>query len=209
MPDTVVAIPKGRSLDPLATFLERAGIDVAELRANDRRLVRNGDGVRYLMLKPDDVPTYVEYGAASLGFVGRDVLLEREYDLYVPLSLPIAKCRLVIAGPSAASLEPPLGRVLRIATKYPNATNRFFAARGLQVDAIFVQGSVELAPVTGLADAIVDLVETGETLRQNGLIELETIAEISTALIVNRVALKLDRDRVRPILEKLSRALDA
>jgi ATP phosphoribosyltransferase len=207
MAETVVAIPKGRSLDPLVAFLERAGIDVAELRANDRRLQRSGGGIRYLMLKPDDVPTYVEYGAASLGFVGRDVLLEREYDVYVPMSLPIAKCRLVVAGPSAAALDVPFGRVLRIATKYPNATNRFFATRGLQVDAIFVQGSVELAPVTGLADAIVDLVETGETLRQNGLVELETIADISTALIVNRVALKLDRERVRPILEKLAAVL--
>jgi ATP phosphoribosyltransferase len=202
-----IAVPKGRILGSLAKIIERAGMDASTLRADDRRLVRDdpGAGVRYLLLKPDDVPTYVEYGAADLGIVGRDVLVERDYDLYAPLDLGIGRCRLAVAGLS--DVEPPPGRVLRVATKFPNSAARHFGARGRSVEIIYVQGSVELAPITGLSDLIVDLVESGETLRQNGLVELELVSEVSTVVVANRVGLKLERDRVRPLLDAWRGAL--
>lgn len=201
-----IAVPKGRILGPLCALLERAGRDPAPLRADDRRLERDDPtgGLRYLLLKPDDVPTYVEYGAADLGIVGRDVLLERDYDLYAPLDLGIGRCRMMVAGLPAAS-EPE--GTLRIATKFPGIASRHFSRQGQPVEIIYVSGSVELAPVTGLADRIVDLVESGETLRQNGLVELEHVCEVSTVVVANRAGLKLERDRIRPLLDALARAV--
>jgi ATP phosphoribosyltransferase len=198
----VVAIPKGRVLSALAKRLAPLGVQREILMADDRTLVRDDPktNLRFLLLKPDDVPTYVEYGAADLGIVGRDVLLEREYDLYAPLDLGIGVCRMVVAGKSAAQ---PLGRTLRVATKFTNIASRYFLSKGQQVDVVYVQGSVELAPLTGLADVIVDLVESGETLRQNGLRELEFICPISSVLVANRVALKLKRAAIGPLLEAL------
>jgi len=198
-----MAIPKGRVLESLAKRLQRAHVDPRSLLSDDRTLVRDDpkSGLRFLLLKPDDVPTYVEYGAADLGIVGRDILLEREYDLYAPLDLGLGRCRLMVAGkPGAASS----GRTLRVATKFANVARRHFLSKGQQVDIVYVQGSVELAPLTGLADVIVDLVESGETLRQNGLVELESICEISSVVIANRVALKLRRERIGRLLAALS-----
>lgn len=202
-PTLVMAIPKGRVLKQLAERLSPLGIDRSVLLADDRTLVRDdpNTGIRFLLLKPDDVPTYVEYGSADLGVVGRDVLLEREYDLYAPLDLGIGKCRMAVAG--LAQALPP-GRTLRVATKFPNIASRYFLGKGQQVDLVYVQGSVELAPLTGLADVIVDLVESGETLRQNGLSELEFICPISSVMIANRVALKLKRKHIAPLLQALS-----
>ena len=199
----VVAVPKGRVLSALAKRLASVGVQRETLLADDRTLVRDdpNTNLRFLLLKPDDVPTYVEYGAADLGVVGRDVLLEREYDLYTPLDLGIGICRMAVAGKSEA---PPVGRTLRVATKFTNIANRYFLSKGQQVDVVYVQGSVELAPLTGLADVIVDLVESGETLRQNGLRELELICPISSVLVANRVALKLKRAAIAPLLEALS-----
>jgi ATP phosphoribosyltransferase len=204
----VFAVPKGRVLEALATRLEQAGFEVAALRADDRRLVREDSqrGIGFLLLKPDDVPTYVEYGAADLGVVGRDVLLERDYDLYAPLDLGIGRCRMVVAGRAGTDLASLRGRVLRVATKYPNVAGRHFAAQGRPVEIIFVQGSVELAPLTGLADVIVDLVESGETLRQNHLVELETVCVVSSVVVANRVGLKLKQERIRPLLQALEHA---
>lgn len=226
-PPLVVAIPKGRVLKTLAKRFAQAGVDPAILLADDRTLVRDdiASGIRFLLLKPDDVPTYVEYGSADLGIVGRDILMEREYDLYAPLDLRIGVCRLVVAGkplpavsgkrskgaasqapaeevPPAAA--PSAGASLRVATKFAGLARRHYLARGQQVDIVYVQGSVELAPILGLADVIVDLVESGETLRQNGLVEHETICEISSVVIANRVALKLKRDRIRKLLRALA-----
>jgi len=198
----ILAVPKGRILRQLASRLRAAGFDADDLEADDRRLIRDdpAGGVRYLLLKPDDVPTYVEYGAADLGVVGRDVLLEREYDLYAPVDLGIGVCRMVVAG---LAREHPTGRALRVATKFPNIATRHFRARGEHVEVILVQGSVELAPLTGLADVIVDLVESGETLRQNGLVVLEHVCDVSSVVVANRVGLKLERARVQPILDAL------
>jgi len=201
-----IAVPKGRILASLCGLIERAGLDASPLRANDRRLVRDDPaaGLRYLLLKPDDVPTYVEYGAADLGVVGRDVLLERDYDLYVPLDLGIGKCAMAVCGLAG---KPPIGeqlRPLRVATKFANIATRYYREQRRQVEVVYVQGSVELAPITGLADVIVDIVESGETLRQNGLEVFEHVADISSVVIANVAAFKLSREPIRKLLAALA-----
>lgn len=208
----VVALPKGRVLKQLVPRLDRAGIDTADLTRDDRTLIREDPArhVQFLLLKPDDVPTYVEYGAADLGVVGRDVLLEREYDIYAPLDLGIGRCQMMVCGPPDGPYPSPArDRTLRVATKYPNIAARHFRQHGQQVEIIFAQGSVELAPLTGLADVIVDLVETGETLRQNGLTTLEHVCDVSSVVVANRAGFKLKQRAIRPLLEALSRIPDA
>jgi ATP phosphoribosyltransferase len=201
-----IALPKGRVLRAVAPLLAQAGADTSVLLADDRTLVRESPAasLRFLLLKPDDVPTYVEYGAADLGVCGRDVLLERLSDVYQPLDLEIGKCRMVVAG--IAHRPPPPG-VPRVATKYPRIAAEHFTRRGVQADIIHVQGSVELAPLTGLSDLIVDLVETGATLTQNGLEEREEIARVSSVLIANRSAYKLRQNQVRELVDKLRKAV--
>ncbi|HVW25318.1 MAG TPA: ATP phosphoribosyltransferase [Polyangiaceae bacterium] len=196
-----VAIPKGRVQKQLVPLLDRAGLAASSLLADDRTLIRvtEDQRLRFLLLKPDDVPTYVEYGAADLGIVGRDVLLERRYDLYQPLDLGIGRCRMVVAGVPARALP----AVPRVATKYPRVATEHFASKGVQAEVIFVQGSVELAPLVGLSDLIVDLVETGSTLRENGLTELERISEISSVVVANRSLFKLRHAEVSSVVEKL------
>lgn len=202
-----LAIPKGRVVKALAPLFERAGIDTTHLLADERKLIRETqDGsLRFLLLKPDDVPTYVEYGVADLGISGRDVLLERAYDLYQPIELGVGKCRMVVAGP--AGVDPPAG-VPRVATKFPRIATEHFAKRGIQAEVIYVGGSVELAPLVGLADVIVDLVESGETLRENNLVVREHICDISSVLVANRTLYKLRRAQIMPLLERLRSALD-
>ena len=205
MKPLTVAVPKGRVTRQLAALFERAGIDPSAILSEDRRLVRpSADGtIDFLMLKPDDVPTYVEYGAADLGVSGRDVLLERRYDLYQPLDLGIGRCRMVVAGPRGVSMP----AVPRVATKYVRIASEHFASRGVQAEVIYVQGSVELAPLTGLSHLIVDLVETGTTLVENDLEELELVAEISSVLTANRAAYKLRGAEIQPLVKKLREAL--
>jgi ATP phosphoribosyltransferase len=201
-----IAVPKGRILKPLSQLLARAGIDPSPLTADDRKLIREGDGgaVRYLMLKPDDVPTYVEFGAADLGFSGRDVLLERGYSLYEPLDLRIGRCRLVVAGPVGGA---PIPEVPRVATKFTRIATEHFARKGVQAEVIYVGGSVELAPLVGLADVIVDLVETGITLRENSLEIREEVAEVSTVVVVNRAQMKLRHDAIADYVSRLRKAV--
>jgi ATP phosphoribosyltransferase len=203
-----VALPKGRVLRAVAPLLSRAGVDVESLLADDRTLVRESPaaGLRFLLLKPDDVPTYVEYGAADLGVCGRDVLMERTADLYRPLDLQVGVCRMVVAG--IAGRAAPTG-VPRVATKYPRIAADHFARRGVQADVVYVQGSVELAPIVGLADLIVDLVETGVTLEQNGLEVREEVAKVSSVLVANRASYKLRQDRIKPLIENLRLAVEA
>lgn len=202
-----IAVPKGRVQKQLVPLLERAGLVAARLLDDDRALVRRtADGsLSFLLLKPDDVPTYVEYGAADLGVVGRDVLLERRYDLYQPLDLGIGRCRMVVAGVPGR----PLPALPRVATKYPRVAAEHFARSGIQAEVIFVQGSVELAPLVGLADLIVDLVETGSTLRENGLAELGTLHEVSSVVVANRALFKLRHAEITRLLAALGRALPA
>ena len=220
-----IALPKGRTIKPVAALLARAGViagDGAEgapprslgeaLSDDSRALVRRarfgGHALELLLLKPDDVPTYVEYGTADLGVCGRDVLFEREVDVYRPLDLGIGRCRLVVAGRvdvDVTSAQP--GRMPRVATKYPRTAAAHFAQRGVQVEIVNVQGSVELAPLTGLADVIVDLVETGTTLVENGLEVKEEILEISTMLVANRASYKLRFAVLGPLVAALRQAL--
>lgn len=200
-----LAVPKGRVLNKLTPLLIRAGIDTAPLFADDRKLIKETNGgTRFLLLKPDDVPTYVEFGAADLGVSGRDVLLERRYDLYQPLELGIGRCRMVVAG--LAGVRPPA--VPRVGTKYPRVATEHFAARGIHAEVIFLQSSVELAPLVGLADVIVDIVETGSTLRDNGLVILEEICPISSVVVANRAQFKLRRRQIDPLIAALRGAVD-
>ncbi len=200
-----LAVPKGRVLKSVSRLLESAGLDVSPLLADDRTLIReSADGaLRFLLLKPDDVPTYVEYGAADLGVSGQDILRERRYDLYEPLDLGIGRCRMVVAGKPGMVLPP----MPRIATKYRRAASEHFAAKGVQADVVYVQGSVELAPIVGLADAIVDIVETGTTLAENGLVEHEVISTVSSVLIANRAQFKLRHAEVTELISGLKRAI--
>jgi ATP phosphoribosyltransferase len=202
-----LAVPKGRINRVLVPLLQRAGVEAGPLLEDDRRLVRqNADGsMRFLFLKPDDVPTYVEYGAADLGVVGRDTLLERNYELYQPVDLRVGVCRLVVAAPRGVT-APALPRV---ATKYPHIARQYFASRGVQAEVIFVQSSVELAPAVGLADLILDLVETGTTLRENDLEERELVAPVSSLLVANRAQFKLHHDRIAPFVEALRKAVES
>jgi ATP phosphoribosyltransferase len=201
------AVPKGRITAALVPLFERAGIDSRPLLADDRRLIRETpDGrVRFLLLKPDDVPTYVEYGAAEIGISGRDVLLERRYDLYQPLDLGLGRCRMVVAGRRGAAVPP----VPRVATKYARVAAEHFARRGMRADVVYVQGSVELAPLVGLAHLIVDLVETGTTLVENDLEEREHVADVSSVLVANRALYKLRHRAIRPLIDSLRSAVRA
>ena len=201
-----IALSKGRILDAAAALLTRAGIDLDEDPAASRRLsiATSLEDVRVLVLRAQDVPTFVEHGAADLGIAGKDVLLEhRGAGLYEPLDLGIARCRLVLAQRPDA--EPARARP-RVATKYVRTTRRFFAGKGVQPEIIRLYGSMEIAPASGLADCIVDLVETGATLAANGLVVREEIAAISARLVVNKAAMKLSHRRVSSLVERIRRA---
>jgi ATP phosphoribosyltransferase len=200
------ALPKGRILSAAARVLAQAGFATEAIAsADDRRLAIDlPDGNRVLFVKPIDVPTYVEHGAADMGVCGRDVLRERESDLLVPLDLEIGRCKMIVAAPKGA--KPP-SDLVRVATKYPQTAAAHFAALGVQAEIISLSGSVELAPLAGLADFIVDLVETGETLRQNGLEIVAEVAAVSTVVAVNRAAYKLRRAEIVELLERLRAAL--
>lgn len=210
-PPLTIAVPKGRILKPLGALLARAGLETAALFADDRTLIRQASpDLRFLLLKPDDVPTYVEYGAADLGVCGRDILDERGSDLYRPLDLGIGRCRMIVAGPIAALTTAREGASLpRVATKYPRTAAAHFARRGVQAEVVYVQGSVELAPLTGLAELIVDLVETGATLVQNGLAEREEVGRVSSMLVANRASFKLRQDVIGPLVQRLRDAIDS
>lgn len=202
-PPLRVALPKGRILRVLAPLLERAGIAMAPVLADDRTLVRRSGELEFLLLKPDDVPTYVELGAADLGVCGRDVLVERESNVYQPVDLGIGLCRLVVAGlPGGSPKDPP-----RVATKYPRIASAHFARRGIQAEIVYIQGSVELAPLVGLSDLIVDVTETGATLIQNGLSIHEEVMQVSSVLVANRASYKLERERIAPWVSALKRAV--
>lgn len=202
-----IAIPKGRILQDSVALFKKIGIDCEQLLSDTRKLIFEDkkQRMRYMIVRATDVPTYVEYGCADLGIVGKDTLLEQQKDLYEPLDLKFGYCRLVVAEPAELSRtdDPRNWANIRIATKYPNITESYFAGKGIQVEIIKLYGSIELAPLVGLSERIVDLVSTGETLRQNGLVEVETIAEITCRLIVNRGSLKTRHTRITEILEGL------
>ncbi|MGC8779600.1 MAG: ATP phosphoribosyltransferase [Anaerolineae bacterium] len=202
-----MALPKGRLLEDALSFLARAGYAAPTNGDGGRKLVLDGaDGrLRFVMVKPADVPTFVEYGAADVGIAGLDVVREAERDVYEPLLLPFGYCRLVVAGRAdRPDLPLRLERSPRVATKFPRLTEAFFRKRGVAAELIVMAGSVELAPLVGLADLIVDLVQTGATLRENGLVELRTILESQAMLIANRASYRLRPAEVRALIDGLA-----
>lgn len=207
-----IALPKGRVMKQALKIFAKIGIEPLENMEESRKLIFEDKkkGLRFLVVKPTDVPTYVEYGAADIGIAGKDVLSETERDVYEPLDLKIGRCRMIVAEPAALSAkdDPTQWTSIRIATKYPNITERHFASKGIQVELIKLYGSIELAPLIGLSERIVDLVETGETLRQNGLVEVEKIMDISSRLIVNRASLKIKGERIAGIIEGLRKEVE-
>jgi len=200
-----LALPKGRLLDPALALL--GGMGVKGLDADSRRLVLADEamGLRFIFLKPADIPTYVEYGAADLGIVGKDILLEQERDVYEPVDLGFGFCRLVVAEPKELweRDDPAKWSWVRVATKYPTLTERYFSARGIQVEIVRLDGSIELAPLVGLAERIVDLVQSGETLRANGLVEVAEILTSTARLIVNRASLKTAHAQVNAVIHAM------
>jgi ATP phosphoribosyltransferase len=205
-----LALPKGRLTDDALTYLSRAGF-APPLENGGRRLVLDGaDGkLRYIFVKPADVPVFVEYGAADLGIAGLDVVREGERDVYEPLMLPFGYCRLVVAAKEELSYQSlHLERSPRVATKFPRLTESYFRRRGLAPEIIVMAGSVELAPLVGLADLIVDLVQTGSTLRENGLTELRVILESQAILVANRASYRLRPDEIRRFIDALAAAAD-
>ena len=206
-----LALAKGRILDEAMPLFARAGITPAENPETSRKLVIGSNHVdlRFVILRASDVPTYVQYGAADLGVAGKDVLLEHGGEgLYQPIDLRIGCCRMVVAAPRAFDYAGAVkrGARLRVATKYVATAREHFAGKGMHVDLIRLYGSMELAPLVGLADAIVDLVSTGNTLKANDLVIVEEILPISARLIVNPAALKLKREKVQPLLEAIAAA---
>ena len=204
-----IAIAKGRMQDGALSLLSSAGIRLSEEALNSRRLAltdESGD-YRFIFVKPADVPVYVEHGIADCGVVGRDVLMESEADLLLPLDLNIARCRLVVAAADADALAKVQG-MIRVATKYSQIARAHFGARGIPVEIIQLSGSVELAPALGLSDMIVDLVETGTTLRENGLTVVEEITESTGRLVVNRASYQLKAEEVNRLVQTLERALN-
>ncbi len=202
-----IALSKGRIFEQTLPLLARAGIEPVEDPETSRKLIlaTSQPQVRLLIIRATDVPTYVQWGAADMGVAGKDVLLEQGGEgLYEPLDLEIARCRLMVAGRKGAALE---GDPLRVATKYVKSARRHFAARGQQVEIIKLYGSMELAPLVGLADLIVDLVESGNTLKANGLVPLEQITDISSRLVVNKAAWKMKHATVTRLLATLREAV--
>ena len=207
-----IALSKGRILEETLPLLKAAGVVASEDPDSSRKLIiaTSHAGVRLIIVRATDVPTYVQYGAADLGIAGGDILIEHGgIGLYQPLDLRIARCRLIVAVRKGFDYGQAVrqGARLRVATKYVQAAREHFAAKGVHVDLIKLYGSMELAPLTGLAEAIVDLVSTGNTLQANDLIAVEEVAQVSARLIVNQAAFKLKRPVIQPILDALTRAV--
>jgi len=196
-----VAMPKGRIYKQACILLREAGLPIPNDFDDSRKLIIPVPeaGMQFIMAKPVDVPTYVEYGVADIGIVGKDVLMEENKDVYELLDLGIAKCRMSVIGlPDWKPVIHP-----RVATKYPNVASQYFRERGQQVDVIKLNGSIELAPLIGLADRIVDMVETGQTLRDNGLVEMEQIFTITSRLIANRVSYRMKNQAIQKLCDQL------
>jgi len=206
MRDTLkVAMPKGRIYKQASALFREAGLPISSDFDDTRKLIIElpEANMEFIMAKPVDVPTYVEYGVADIGIVGKDVLMEENKDVYELLDLGIAPCRMSVIGlPDWKPVIHP-----RVATKYPNVASQYFRELGQQVDVIKLNGSIELAPLIGLADRIVDMVETGQTLRDNGLVEMEQIFSITSRLIANRVSYRMKNDAIQGLCDQLQRVI--
>ncbi len=208
-----IALAKGRLADKTMELFGKAGIVCEEMNDHDsRRLIFDDkkDGLRFFLAKANDVPTYVEYGAADIGVVGEDTILEEGRNFYEVLDLGIGRCRMCVCGPASAAERLERYELIRVATKYPKiATDYFFDKRHQTVEIIKLNGSVELAPLTGLAEVIVDIVETGSTLKENGLSVLEEICQISARMVVNQVSFKRENERIAGLIGGLKKVVDA
>ena len=203
-----IALPKGRLGEKAYDMIERAGFGCPELKEENRKLVFENPetGVRFFWVKPSDVAIYVERGAADAGIVGRDILLETEADVYELCDLGIGKCRMSVAAP--VNYRERTDRTLRVASKYPHIARGYYASRSREIDVIKLNGSIELAPILGLSDVLVDIVETGTTLRENGLAETEKIIDISARLIANKSSYKFKADEINKLLDGITAQLE-
>ncbi len=204
------ALAKGRLAEKAFTLLEGLGIDCSEPRDPGRQLVLwdRKNNVRFILVKPSDVPTYVDHGVADIGVVGKDTLLESGRPLYEVLDLGFGRCRLCIAGYADRQNQSATRATFRVATKYPNIARSYYDGKGQTIEIIELHGSVELGPVIGLSDVILDVVESGSTLRANGLAVLEEVTDVSARLVVNRVSMKTKRERIRQIIDGIAAQLE-
>ena len=205
-PVITFALAKGRLAEQAFVLLENLGIDCSEPRNPGRQLVLwdKSNNIRFILVKPSDVPTYVDHGVADFGVVGKDTLLEAGRPLYEVLDLTFGKCRLCIAGYADQKNQQATRATFRVATKYPNVARAYYDAKGQTIEIIELHGSIELGPVIGLSDVILDIVESGSTLKANGLSVLEEVAECSARLVVTRVSMKTKRERIRQIIDGLA-----
>ena len=205
------AMAKGRLAKDSLKLFEQIGITCEEMKDKDtRKLIFTNEelGMRFFLAKPSDVPTYVEYGAADIGIVGKDTILEEGRNLYEVMDLGLGKCRMCVCGPESAKELLSKNEIIRVATKYPNIAKDYFTNKKNQtVEIIKLNGSVELAPIVGLSEVIVDIVETGSTLKENGLMVLEEVCPLSARMVVNQVSLRMQHERIRDFLTKLSEVI--
>ncbi|MGN1083684.1 MAG: ATP phosphoribosyltransferase [Lachnospiraceae bacterium] len=202
-----IALAKGRLAKKALELLEQVGVTCEEIKDKDsRKLIFTNEELKmkFFLAKANDVPTYVEYGAADIGVVGKDTILEEGRELYEVIDLGIGKCRMCVAGPESARGLLGNGELIRVATKYPNIAKAYFMNQKHQtVEIIKLNGSIELAPIVGLSDVIVDIVETGSTLRENGLVVLEEVCPLSARMVVNRVSMKMEQARITELISRL------
>ena len=203
-----VALAKGRLATDTVKILEAAGVDCTCLEDDSRKLVLKDEksGIRFIMVKPTDVPVYVDHGVADIGVAGKDTLLEADLSVYEMVDLQIAKCRICVAGYPNPKRNL-TSSILRVATKYPNIAKKYYSGKGETIEIIKLNGSIELAPILGLSDVIVDIVESGRTLKENGLVVTEEIAQASARLIVNRVSLKTKSEIISPLIERVKNVI--
>jgi ATP phosphoribosyltransferase len=203
----ILALPKGRIMEESAALFARAGYDLSPVFADNRKLVHECGRLRVLVLRNSDIATYVAHGAADLGVAGSDVLDEEGRELLEPLDLGIGRCRMIVAERADQRIDDRSLSHLRVATKYPRTTRAYLQKKGITAEVIKLSGAIELGPLTGLCDRIIDITQTGETLRQNGLVEIDTVGEVSTRLVVNPARLKLDGERIGALIAALEHAL--
>ncbi|MBR2847392.1 MAG: ATP phosphoribosyltransferase [Clostridia bacterium] len=206
-----VALAKGRLADTAVSLFEKLGYNVSEMKEKSRKLifVDEEKKFKFILVKASDVPVYVEYGAADIGIVGRDTILEEGRNLYETLNLGFGKCKMAVCGPAEMKDKLHTSNTLRVATKYPNIAREYFRkACGQTIEIIPLSGSVELAPIVGLSEVIVDIVESGKTLYENGLTVLEDVCPLSAWMVVNRVSMKMERDRIMDVVENLNKLIN-
>ncbi len=204
-----IALPKGRLGDKVYDIFEKIGFECPSIKEANRKLIFENEkkGVRYFWVKPSDVARYVERGAADIGVAGKDIILEYEPDIYELIDLGIGKCRLAVAAPKGFHDDPQ--QTLKVATKFSNISQKYFSSLGREIDIIHLNGSIEIAPILGLSDVILDIVETGTTLKENNLEVIETVAPVSARLIANKASFKFKNTQIENIIEGMNSFLEA